>query len=82
MRHRPSAATAEVYAEAVRARQNGRAKTGHGASRTVADLDEELRHRTPRIGLWPDASAWSPEEPVRAIRAGAQRAPVVRRPSW
>ncbi|MGW7819011.1 phosphotransferase [Streptomyces puniciscabiei] len=60
-------------AEAVAARESGRAKTGCGASRTVAGLDEEPRHRTPRTGLWPATSAWTPEQTVQELLAHAQR---------
>ncbi|MEU6666184.1 AAA family ATPase [Streptomyces sp. NPDC046727] len=60
----------------VAAREAGRAKTGYGGGWTVAALDEELRLRTPRIGLWLDTSGWTPEETVDAILADAQRARV------
>ncbi|POX64703.1 phosphotransferase [Streptomyces sp. Ru62] len=60
----------------VAAREAGRAKTGYGGGWTVAALDEELRLRTPRIGLWLDTSGWTPQETVEAILAGAQRARV------
>ncbi|WP_434976439.1 hypothetical protein [Streptomyces puniciscabiei] len=63
-------------AEAVAARESGRAKTGYGASRTVAGLDGELRRRTPRIGLRPATSAWTPEQTVQELLAHAQRARV------
>ncbi len=42
----------------------------------MAALDEELRLRTPRIGLWLDTSGWTPEETVEAILADTQRARV------
>ncbi|CUW28814.1 Chloramphenicol phosphotransferase-like protein [Streptomyces reticuli] len=60
----------------VAAREAGRAKTGYGGEWTVAALDEELRLRTPRIGLWLDTSGWTPEETVEAILADTQRARV------
>ncbi|MFC8516639.1 AAA family ATPase [Streptomyces sp. NPDC057257] len=61
--------------EAVAAREAGRAKTGYGAW-TVADLDEELRARTPRLGLWLDTSGLTVGETVEAILAGRERARV------
>ncbi|MFH9082805.1 AAA family ATPase [Streptomyces sp. NPDC017673] len=60
----------------VAAREAGRAKTGYGGGWTVAALDDELRLRTPRIGLWLDTSGWTPHETVEAILADAQRARV------
>lgn len=60
----------------VAAREAGRAKTGYGGGWTVAALDEELRLRTPRTGLWLDTSGWTPQETVEAILADAQRARV------
>ncbi|MCZ0988938.1 AAA family ATPase [Streptomyces diastatochromogenes] len=59
--------------EAVATREAGRPKTGYGAWTPVA-LDEELRLRTPRIGLWLDSSEWTPAETVDAILAGTERA--------
>ncbi|WP_460066227.1 AAA family ATPase [Streptomyces sp. YKOK-I1] len=64
-------------AAAVAAREAGRDKTGYGAGWTVAGLDEELRARTPRIGLWLDTTAWTVGETVEAILAGRERARVV-----
>lgn len=61
--------------EAVAAREAGRPKTGYGAW-TVADLDAELRTRTPRLGLWLDSSELTVGETVEAILAGTQRARV------
>lgn len=58
----PSAAT-------VTTREAERAKTGYGAW-TVEDLDAGLRAGTPRIGLWLDSSAQTPEETVDAVVAG------------
>ncbi|MEU6145156.1 AAA family ATPase [Streptomyces sp. NPDC047081] len=61
--------------ETVAAREAGRAKTGYGAW-TVAELDDELRARTPRLGLWLDTSELSVGETVEAILAGRERARV------
>lgn len=62
-------------AEAVAAREAGRAKTGYGAW-TVERLDGEMRARTPRIGLWVDSSELTVGETVEAILAGRERARV------
>jgi hypothetical protein len=43
---------------------------------TVERLDEELRARTPRIGLWADSSELTVGETVEAIPAGRERARV------
>jgi chloramphenicol 3-O-phosphotransferase len=64
--------------EAVARREAGRAKSGYG-SWTVGVLDHVLRDRTPRLGLWLDTSAQSPEETVDAILAGLDRARVADR---
>ncbi|MFF7972848.1 hypothetical protein [Streptomyces sp. NPDC007905] len=61
--------------EDVAAREAGRARTGYRTC-TVRALDEELRLRTPRIGLWLDSSPGSPAKTVAAILAGAERAGV------
>ena len=50
-------------ADAVAAREAGRAKTGYGAF-AVAELDAVLRNQTPRIGLWIDSSDLTPDETV------------------
>ncbi|GGW77484.1 AAA family ATPase [Streptomyces lomondensis] len=63
--------------EAVAAREAGRAKTGYGAGWTVGLLDEALRARTPRIGLWLDTSELTVGQTVEAIVAGRERARVV-----
>ncbi|MYS19728.1 Adenylylsulfate kinase [Streptomyces sp. DvalAA-14] len=59
--------------EAVAAREAARAKTGYG-SWTVGGLDHILRDRTPRLGLWVDTSAQSPDETVDAILDGLKQA--------
>ncbi|MEU0196619.1 MULTISPECIES: AAA family ATPase [unclassified Streptomyces] len=64
--------------EAVAAREAARPKTGYGGGWTVAALDEELRARTPRIGLWLDTSELTVEQTVEEILAGRERARVVR----
>ncbi|MFD5319898.1 AAA family ATPase [Streptomyces sp. NPDC127098] len=51
---------------AVARREAGRAKTGYGAW-SVAELDRSLRAETPRLGLWLDTSAQTPEETVDAV---------------
>ncbi|GAA2527175.1 MULTISPECIES: AAA family ATPase [Streptomyces] len=61
----------------VAAREAGRAKTGYGGAWTVEALDEELRLRTPRIGLWLDTSALTVAETVQTILAERERARVV-----
>jgi hypothetical protein len=55
-------------AEAVAAREAGRAKTGYPEGHaTIAQLDRALRHDTPRIGLWVDSSDQAPEQTVDEI---------------
>ncbi|MCX4762503.1 phosphotransferase [Streptomyces sp. NBC_01275] len=63
----------------VAVREAGRRKTGYGAGSgwTVADLDEELRLRTPRIGLWLDTGELTVGQTGGAILAGRERARVV-----
>lgn len=63
--------------EAVAAREAERSKTGYGAAWTVGMLDEALRSRTPRIGLWLDTSELTVEQTVEAILAGRERARAV-----
>ncbi|MEV1009302.1 AAA family ATPase [Streptomyces sp. NPDC049881] len=53
---------------AVAAREAGRVKTGYGAW-TVAAMNSALREGTPRLGLWLDTSARTPEETVDAVLA-------------
>ena len=43
---------------------------------TVAELDDALRTRTPRIGLWLDTSAQTPDQTVDEILARAAEAVV------
>ncbi|QNP75941.1 AAA family ATPase [Streptomyces roseirectus] len=62
-------------ASAVAAREAGRGKTGYG-DWSVGELDAWLRERTPRIGLWLDTSAMTPDETVEKILAERQRARV------
>lgn len=52
--------------EVVAARERLRSKDGYG-SWTVDPLDDELRHRTPRLGLWLDTSTQTVDETVREI---------------
>ncbi|MFH8500064.1 AAA family ATPase [Streptomyces coeruleorubidus] len=63
--------------EAVAAREAERPKTGYGDAWTVGMLDEALRTRTPRIGLWLDTSELTVEQTVEAILAERERARVV-----
>lgn len=51
---------------AISQREAGRAKTGYG-DWTPAELDAELRTRTPRIGAWIDSSTLTVEETVDAV---------------
>ncbi len=57
------------------AREARRAKSGYGAW-SVEELDRWLRERTPRIGLWLDTSAMTPDETAEKILAERQRAGV------
>ncbi|WNI15731.1 AAA family ATPase [Actinacidiphila sp. ITFR-21] len=61
--------------EAVAAREAARAKTGYG-SWTVGGLDQVLRDRTPRLGLWIDTSDQTPEQTVDAVLAALKDALV------
>ena len=71
IRHRPLAVVVLApRAEVVEARERGRAKQGYG-DWPVADLDAAFRAETPRIGLWLDTSAQTPEETVDEILARA-----------
>lgn len=56
-------------AAAIQERERVRAKTGYGAAWTVDALDRVLREQTPRIGLWLDTSAQTPDETVTDILA-------------
>lgn len=60
--------------EAVAVREAERSKTGYGAAWSVGMLDEELRTRTPRIGLWLDTSELTVGQTVEAILAERERA--------
>jgi predicted kinase len=62
--------------EAVAAREAERSKTGYGGAWTVGTLDEALRTRTPRVGLWLDTSELTVEQTVAAILAERERARV------
>ena len=62
--------------DAVAARERGRAKTGYGSGWAVAELDRGLREDTPRIGLWLDTSALTPEQTVDAVLAGLPEARI------
>ncbi|WP_405582119.1 AAA family ATPase [Streptomyces sp. NBC_01190] len=62
--------------EAVAAREAARAKSGYGSSWTVGGLDHVLRDETPRLGLWLDSSAQTPQETVDAILGGLKDARV------
>ncbi|MFC0029897.1 AAA family ATPase [Micromonospora chaiyaphumensis] len=71
IRHRPLAVVVLApRADVVAARERGRSKQGYG-DWPVADLDADLRATTPRIGLWLDTSAQTPEETVDEILARA-----------
>ena len=64
--------------EVVEQRERDRSKVAYGEGRmSAAELDEMLTTETPRIGLWLDSSALSPEETVDEIARGAERARVV-----
>ena len=54
--------------EVVAAREAGRAKVGYRGI-AVSDLDRALREETPRIGLWLDSSALTPEETAERVLA-------------
>ncbi|GLW65713.1 hypothetical protein Arub01_39570 [Actinomadura rubrobrunea] len=57
-------------ADAVAAREAGRAKRAYGAF-TVAHLDRALRETTPRVGLWLDTTHQTVDETVDDILARA-----------
>ncbi len=54
--------------EAVAAREAGRLKSGYG-DMPIAAFDEELRLRTPKLGLWLDTSQQTPSETADEILA-------------
>ncbi|MGW3286022.1 AAA family ATPase [Streptomyces sp. NPDC001002] len=60
----------------VAARERDRPKTGYGGAWTVPALDDVLRTRTPRLGLWLDTSELTVGQTVEAIMAGRERARV------
>jgi hypothetical protein len=64
-------------AAVVQTRETQRPKTGYGAW-TIDALDHALRQETPRIGLWLDTSAQTPDETVATIldNLAAARLPV------
>ncbi|WP_433283837.1 AAA family ATPase [Micromonospora sp. CA-244673] len=71
IRHRPLAVVVLApRADVVAARERDRPKQGYG-DWPVADLDADFRATTPRIGLWLDTSAQTPEETVDEIVARA-----------
>ncbi|WP_229399243.1 AAA family ATPase [Micromonospora okii] len=71
IRHRPLAVVVLApRADVVAARERGRPKQGYGGW-SVADLDAGFRADTPRIGLWLDSSAQTPDETVDEIVARA-----------
>ncbi|MEU4476506.1 AAA family ATPase [Micromonospora sp. NPDC023966] len=71
IRHRPLAVVVLApRADVVAVRERDRPKQGYG-DWPVADLDAEFRADTPRIGLWLDTSAQTPEETVDEILARA-----------
>ncbi|SCE71803.1 AAA domain-containing protein [Micromonospora viridifaciens] len=73
IRHRPLAVVVLApRAEVVAVRERDRPKQGYG-DWPVADLDAGFRAETPRIGLWLDTSAQTPDETVDEILARAWR---------
>jgi chloramphenicol 3-O-phosphotransferase len=62
-------------ADVVAVRERDRSKVGYQDWRIEA-LDDELRHRTPRLGLWLDSSGQTPAQTVAEIleRAWAEAA--------
>ena len=55
-------------ADTIAARENARGKTAYGTW-AINQLDDVLKHQTPRIGLWLDTSHQSPTETVDEILA-------------
>lgn len=71
IRHRPLLVVVLAPSpEAVAAREAARGKRAYDRW-TVTALDEILRHRTPRLGLWLDTSGQTPDETVAEILARA-----------
>jgi predicted kinase len=62
-------------AQAVAAREAGRAKSGYGSD-SIAAFDQVLRTATPRRGLWLDSSNLSLKETVDQIQANLDSARV------
>ena len=64
--------------EVVEQRERDRPKVAYGSGRqSAAALNEVLTTETPRVGLWLDSSALSPEETVDEIARRAEVARVV-----
>lgn len=64
-------------ARTVAAREAARSKTAYRAGMTVDSLQQSLRQRTPRLGLWLDTSGQTPAQTVDEILArGWQEARV------
>jgi GrpB-like predicted nucleotidyltransferase (UPF0157 family) len=79
IRHRPCHVVVLLPSvEAVAAREAGREAKGYGAW-TVADLHAGFAASTPRVGIWLDTTAMTPDETVDEIlaRTSAPRAPIV-----
>jgi hypothetical protein len=58
--------------EVVAEREQARPKTAYrDGYHTIRDLDHGLRNETPRIGLWIDSSAQTPDETVDEIETRA-----------
>lgn len=55
-------------ADTIAAREDARGKTAYGTW-AINQLDDVLKHQTPRIGLWLDTSQQSPTETVDEILA-------------
>ncbi|MGV0815762.1 AAA family ATPase [Mycolicibacterium boenickei] len=62
----------EVIAE----REHARAKVGYGTDWDHGKFVETMRSTTPRLGLWLDTSAMSPEQAVQAVLDGLDRAEI------
>lgn len=65
--------------EAIAAREAGRGKIAYDGW-TVDRLDDVLRQRTPRLGLWLDTSDHTPTETVDEILARAWTEAVIAEP--
>ncbi len=62
--------------EAVAEREAHRRKHGYGQNWSPRDFVEELRVRTPRLGLWLDSTAQTPTDTVRTILARLHEAAI------